>query len=421
MNLLDQEIEPAGADSIDDLTRPSYEGKTVLITGGTGSFGSTVTRKLVHRGCKQIRILSRDEAKQDAMRNSLEDGHNVRFYIGDVRDAQSVKSAMHGVDLVFHAAALKQVPSCEFFPLEAVATNVLGSANVIRAAVTRGVQTVVLLSTDKAVYPINAMGMSKALMEKVGQAAAREANGTGTRVCTVRYGNVMYSRGSVIPLFVKQLSEGKMLSVTEPDMTRFLMPLSHAVDLVEYALLMAEQGDVFIRKAPASTVGDLAIAVQNVFGKQVGMSRIGIRHGEKMYETLATAQELRLAEDMGEYYRIPLDDRDLNYDKYFKEGDEDTADPRRLPLPQCATAGRPRGRETVAQPAGDQRRRRVGGVTGQCHHRNRSRSPGEQASSGCISEPGCRRWHPTQMSASSRAPHTWTTPCCRRCFSVSTQ
>jgi UDP-N-acetylglucosamine 4,6-dehydratase/5-epimerase len=325
VELLDQEIEPSGSGSIDELSRPSYEGKTILITGGTGSFGSTVTRQLVHRGCKQIRILSRDEAKQDAMRNSLEDGHNVRFYIGDVRDPQSVKSAMHGVDLVFHAAALKQVPSCEFFPLEAVATNVIGSANVIRAAVAKGAQTVVLLSTDKAVYPINAMGMSKALMEKVGQAAAREANGTGTRVCTVRYGNVMYSRGSVIPLFVKQLREGKRLSVTEPDMTRFLMPLSHAVDLVEYALLMAEQGDVFIRKAPASTVGDLAIAVQNVFDKQVGMSRIGIRHGEKMYETLATAAELRLAEDLGDYYRIPLDDRDLNYDKYFKEGDEDTA------------------------------------------------------------------------------------------------
>jgi UDP-glucose 4-epimerase len=307
--------------------RPSYDGKTVLITGGTGSFGSTVVRQLVHRDCKQIRVLSRDEAKQDDMRNSLlGHGGNVRFYIGDVRDQVSVKAAMRGADLVFHAAALKQVPSCEFFPLEAVATNVLGSANVIRAAVAAGVQTVVLLSTDKAVYPINAMGMSKALMEKVGQAAAREADGTSTRVCTVRYGNVMYSRGSVIPLFVKQLKDGEPLTVTEPAMTRFLMPLTHAVDLVEYALLMARQGDLFVRKAPASTVADLATAVQNVFDKQVGVSHIGIRHGEKMYETLATAQELRLAEDLGDYYRIPLDDRDLNYAKYFSEGDDEVAD-----------------------------------------------------------------------------------------------
>ena len=304
---------------------PSYAGKTILITGGTGSFGSTVVRQLVERECKQIRILSRDETKQDEMRNTLRDGHNVRFYIGDVRDPQSVKGAMRGVDLVFHAAALKQVPSCEFFPLQAVATNVLGSGNVIREAVEAGAETVVLLSTDKAVYPINAMGMSKALMEKVGQAAAREAHGSGTRVCTVRYGNVMYSRGSVIPLFVAQLMAGRELSVTEPGMTRFLMPLREAVDLVEYALLMAEQGDVFIRKAPASTVGDLATAVQNVLGRQVGISRIGLRHGEKLFETLATAQELRHAEDLGDYYRIPLDDRDLNYDKYFKLGDEETA------------------------------------------------------------------------------------------------
>ena len=304
-------------------TRPSYEDKTILITGGTGSFGSTVVGHLLERGCKQIRVLSRDEAKQDAMRNNLPSGQTVRFYIGDVRDPSSVAGAMPGVDLVFHAAALKQVPSCEFFPLEAVATNVLGSANVIRAAAASGVHTVVLLSTDKAVYPINAMGMTKALMEKVGQAAAQSADGTGTRVCTVRYGNVMFSRGSVIPLFVSQLVAGKRLTVTEPSMTRFLMPLSQAVDLVEYALLMGEQGDVFVRKAPASTVGDLASAVQNVFGCHVGVSQIGTRHGEKLYETLATALELRHAEDLGDYYRIPLDDRDLNYDKYFNEGDEE--------------------------------------------------------------------------------------------------
>lgn len=346
MTLLQEEKLPTASPTVSaPQLELSYAGKTVLITGGTGSFGSTVVRQLVHRDCKQIRILSRDETKQDAMRNSLSGDANVRYYIGDVRDPLSVKGAMRGVDLVFHAAALKQVPSCEFFPLEAGATNVLGSGNVIRAAVAAGVQTVVLLSTDKAVYPINAMGMSKALMEKVAQAAAREADGSGTRVCTVRYGNVMYSRGSVIPLFVSQLSDGKKLSVTEPDMTRFLMPLAHAIDLVEYALLMGEQGDVFIRKAPASTVGDLATAVQNVFDTQVGMARIGIRHGEKMYETLATAQELRHAEDMGEYYRIPLDDRDLNYDKYFKEGNEEVAaiddfhshNAKRLSVPEVET------------------------------------------------------------------------------------
>lgn len=301
---------------------PSYADKTILITGGTGSFGSTVVHKLLHRGCRQIRVFSRDETKQDAMRNRLENGHNVRFYIGDVRDPASVAAAMRGVDMVFHAAALKQVPSCEFFPLEAVATNVLGSANVVRAGIAAGVESVVLLSTDKAVYPVNAMGMTKALMEKVAQAAAREAEDTGTRVCTVRYGNVMYSRGSVIPLFVAQLKEGLPLSLTEPSMTRFLMPLSQAVDLVEYALLRARHGDVFIRKAPASTIADLAAAVQNVFDRQVGTSQMGIRHGEKLYETLATAQELRLADDLGDYFRIPLDDRDLDYAKYFHEGDD---------------------------------------------------------------------------------------------------
>jgi UDP-glucose 4-epimerase len=304
---------------------PSYAGKTILITGGTGSFGSTVVQHLLDRDCLEIRIISRDEAKQDAMRGALPNGHNVRFYIGDVRDPLSVQGAMGGVDLVFHAAALKQVPSCEFFPLEAVATNVLGSANVIRAAVASGAEAIVLLSTDKAVYPINAMGMSKALMEKVGQAAAREAAGSGTRLCTVRYGNVMYSRGSVIPLFVDQIRAGKPLTVTEPTMTRFLMPLSDAVGLVEHALLHGRHGDTFVRKAPAATVGELAVAVQNLLGGGVGVTQLGVRHGEKLYETLATAHELRHAEDMGDYFRIPMDDRDLNYAKYFSEGDEQEA------------------------------------------------------------------------------------------------
>jgi UDP-glucose 4-epimerase len=304
---------------------PSYAGKTILITGGTGSFGSTVVRHLLDRNCREIRILSRDETKQDAMRGALPPGHNVKFYIGDVRDALSVQGAMLGVDLIFHAAALKQVPSCEFFPLEAVATNVLGSANVIRAAVAHGAEAIVLLSTDKAVYPINAMGMSKALMEKVGQAAARDAAGSGTRVCTVRYGNVMYSRGSVIPLFVDQIRAGKPVTVTEPTMTRFLMPLSHAVDLVEHALLHGRHGDTFVRKAPAATVGELATAIQNLLGSDVGVTQLGVRHGEKLYETLATAHELRNAEDMGDYFRIPMDDRDLNYAKYFSEGDEQEA------------------------------------------------------------------------------------------------
>lgn len=300
----------------------SYSDKTILITGGTGSFGSVVVNHLMEQGCREIRVLSRDETKQDDMRTTLPSDHNVRFYIGDVRDERSVEKTMRGTDLVFHAAALKQVPSCEFFPLEAVATNILGSANVVHAAVAHDVESVVLLSTDKAVYPINAMGMSKALMEKVGQAASREATGTGTLVCTVRYGNVMYTRGSIIPLFVAQLRAGRPLTITEPSMTRFLMPLTQAVDLVEHALFNANQGDLFIRKAPASTVADLGSAVQNVLGRQVGTLRIGMRHGEKLYETLATGHELRRAEDLGDYFRVPFDDRDLNYAKYFSEGDE---------------------------------------------------------------------------------------------------
>ncbi len=308
------------------MMKRSYAGKTILITGGTGSFGSTVVHHLLDRDCAEIRILSRDETKQDDMRTAMASAGNVRFYIGDVRDRASVDVAMRGAQLVFHAAALKQVPSCEFFPLEAVATNILGSSHVIASARHHEIESVVLLSTDKAVYPINAMGMTKALMEKVGQAAAREAAGSGTLVCTVRYGNVMYSRGSIIPLFVNQLMKSESLTITEPSMTRFLMPLSAAVDLVEHALFNAKHGDIFVRKAPAATIKDLASAVQNVFARQVGTTRIGVRHGEKMYETLATAQELRQSEDMGDYYRVPLDDRDLNYAKYFSEGDERQAD-----------------------------------------------------------------------------------------------
>lgn len=304
-----------------------YDDRTVLITGGTGSFGNTVVDHILRRGCKEVRILSRDETKQDDMRNRLRSLGNVRFFIGDVRDRTSVDRVMPGVDIVFHAAALKQVPSCEFFPLEAVATNVLGSANVIDSAVVHGVRTAVLLGTDKAVYPINAMGMTKALMEKVAQATARELalDSATTTVCTVRYGNVLYSRGSVVPLFVEQVKRGEPLAVTEPSMTRFLLPLAQAVDLVEFAFSNARNGDIFIRKAPASTIGDLAQAVQNIFDRQVGIKIIGIRHGEKPYETLATRQELRRAEDLGTYYRVQMDDRDLNYSLYFSEGDRQVA------------------------------------------------------------------------------------------------
>ncbi len=300
-----------------------YADKAVLITGGTGSFGTTMLEHLRDKGCREIRVFSRDESKQEVLRSRVQHWGNVRFYIGDVRDRHSVSHAMTGIDLVFHAAALKQVPSCEFFPMEAVATNVMGSSNVVEAAVAKGVESVVLLGTDKAVFPVNAMGMTKALMEKVMLAAARDLNlnGSATTVCGVRYGNVMYSRGSVIPLFVGQLKQHKVLTITEPSMTRFLLPLSEAIDLVELAFSHARNGDIFIRKAPASTIGDLATAVQNVFGREVGVRRIGVRHGEKLFETLATRHELHLAEDLGEYYRVPMDDRDLNYENYFSEGD----------------------------------------------------------------------------------------------------
>ena len=295
---------------------------TILITGGSGSFGQTMVHYALSTGAEQVRVFSRDEGKHDAMRSEIRDDR-VKYFIGDVRDRSSVDAAMRGVDRVFHAAALKQVPSCEFFPLEAVRTNVVGSENVIKSAIAHGVRSVVCLSTDKAVFPINAMGMSKALMEKVAQAAARElGNGSSTRVASVRYGNVMYSRGSVIPLFVKQVRSGRPITVTEPTMTRFLMPLRDSVTLVEFAMQQANQGDLFIKKAPASTVVDLADAIRHLFGvPEHPIETIGWRHGEKLFETLASAQELLNAEDLDTYWRIPLDDRDLNYGKYFSEGD----------------------------------------------------------------------------------------------------
>lgn len=293
---------------------------TVLITGGTGSFGRAMVRYLLPRGCGEIRIFSRDELKQDIMRNEFRDAR-LKFHIGDVRDLRSVAQALQGVDFVFHAAALKQVPSCEFFPMQAVMTNVMGSSHVIEQAVFHGVKAVVCLSTDKAVMPVNAMGMTKALMEKTTQAVARSLSDSDTRLTCVRYGNVMYSRGSVIPLFVQQIRQGKPLTVTEPGMTRFMLPLHTAVALVEFALEHGRQGEIFIRKAPAATVEDIAIALRNLFEADNPIETIGIRHGEKVFETLATKEELRRAEDMGDYFRIRLDDRDLNYDKYFVEGD----------------------------------------------------------------------------------------------------
>jgi UDP-glucose 4-epimerase len=293
---------------------------TILVTGGTGSFGSTMVRKLLEGNVREVRILSRDELKQHELRQALGDSR-VRFYLGDVRDEDSVRRATRGVDFVFHAAALKQVPSCEFFPLEAVRTNVLGSANVIEAADANGVQSVVCLGTDKAAYPINAMGMSKALMEKVAQAFARNNPTAGTTVSTVRYGNVMMSRGSVIPLFVEQVRGDTPMTLTDPDMTRFLMSLEDAVLLVEHAFEHARPGDLFIRKAPASTVGDLARAVSLAMGRAPDFRVIGTRHGEKLYETLATREELNRAEDQGDYYRVAVDARDLNYSEYFDEGD----------------------------------------------------------------------------------------------------
>ena len=304
-----------------------FRDKTLMITGGTGSFGNTVLKHFLESDVGEIRIFSRDEKKQDDMRHGLQQQHpglagKVRFHIGDVRDPQSVRDAMRGVDYVFHAAALKQVPSCEFFPMEAVRTNVIGTDNVLHAAIDEGVGKVVCLSTDKAAYPINAMGKSKAMMESIIYANAR--NGAGrTTICCTRYGNVMCSRGSVIPLFIKQIREGEPVTVTDPNMTRFLMNLDEAVDLVQFAFEHANPGDLFIQKAPASTIGDLAEAVQELFG-HTGTRVIGTRHGEKLYETLMTCEERLRAEDMGDYFRVHADTRDLNYDKFVVNGEVET-------------------------------------------------------------------------------------------------
>ncbi len=297
------------------------EDKVLLITGGTGSFGTAVLRKFINTDhFKEIRIFSRDEKKQDDMRNQFKND-KLKFYIGDVRDFNSVESAMRGVDYVFHAAALKQVPSCEFFPMQAVQTNVIGTQNVIDAAVRNGVKKVICLSTDKAAYPINAMGISKAMMEKVAVAASRNAG--ETVVCLTRYGNVMASRGSVIPLFVKQIKNNEPLTITDPKMTRFLMSLEEAVGLVLFAFEHGNPGDLFVNKAPAGTIGDLAQALKEIFNADNEVRIIGTRHGEKLYETLCTREEMEKAEDMGDFYRIPADNRDLNYAKYFSEGDKD--------------------------------------------------------------------------------------------------
>ncbi|HAM64177.1 MAG: UDP-glucose 4-epimerase [Firmicutes bacterium GWF2_51_9] len=295
-----------------------FSGKTLLITGGTGSFGNAVMKRFMHTDVKEIRIFSRDEKKQDDMRKLYHDDR-LKFYIGDVRDLASIKNAMHGVDYLFHAAALKQVPSCEFFPMEAVKTNVLGTDNVLTAAIEAKVKKVVCLSTDKAAYPINAMGISKAMMEKVFVAKAKTCD--TTVICGTRYGNVMASRGSVIPLFIDQIKAGNPLTVTDPNMTRFLMSLDEAVELVLFAYENAQAGDIMVQKSPASTVGDLALAVKELFASDVDIKVIGTRHGEKLYETLLTREEYLVAEDMGGFYRVPADKRDLNYDKFFVDGD----------------------------------------------------------------------------------------------------
>lgn len=306
-----------------------FNGSTLMITGGTGSFGNTVLKHFLESDIGEIRIFSRDEKKQDDMRHDLQAKHpkyanKVKFYIGDVRNIQSVKDAMHGVDYIFHAAALKQVPSCEFFPMEAVRTNIGGTDNVLHAAIEEGVKRVVCLSTDKAAYPINAMGISKAMMEHVIFANARvAAERGGTVICCTRYGNVMCSRGSVIPLFIEQIHAGNPITITDPNMTRFLMNLDEAVDLVKFAFEHANPGDLFIQKADASTIGDLAKAVQNLFGN-TGTNIIGSRHGEKLFETLMTREERLRAEDMGGYYRVAADGRDLNYDKATVNGDVKT-------------------------------------------------------------------------------------------------
>lgn len=296
-----------------------FEDKTLLITGGTGSFGNAVLKKFLDTDIKEIRIFSRDEKKQDDMRRIYKNDI-IKYYLGDVRDINSVRNAMHGVDLIFHAAALKQVPSCEFFPLEAVKTNVIGTDNVLTAAIEYGVKKVICLSTDKAAYPINAMGISKAMMEKVFIAKSRTVSPEKTIICGTRYGNVMASRGSVIPLFVEQIKNGLPLTVTNPKMTRFLMSMDEAIELVIYAFQHAQAGDIMVKKAPSSTIGDLALAIKEVFNADNEIKIIGTRHGEKQHETLLTKEEYLVAEDMGGFFRVPADKRDLNYDKYFIEG-----------------------------------------------------------------------------------------------------
>ena len=304
-----------------------FKGKTLLITGGTGSFGNAVLNRFLETDIKEIRIFSRDEKKQDDMRHEYQIkfpkvSSKIKFYIGDVRNLQSIKNAMHGVDYVFHAAALKQVPSCEFFPIEAVKTNVLGTENVLTAAIEAGVKKVICLSTDKAAYPVNAMGTSKAMMEKVAVAKARTVDADKTMICCTRYGNVMCSRGSVIPLWIDQIKNGDPITVTEPSMTRFIMSLEEAVDLVLFAFENGNCGDILVQKAPACTIETQAKAVCELFGgNEDDIKIIGIRHGEKMYETLLTNEECAKAIDMGDFYRVPADNRDLNYDKYFKQGD----------------------------------------------------------------------------------------------------
>ncbi|MEJ9228299.1 polysaccharide biosynthesis protein [Peribacillus butanolivorans] len=298
-----------------------FKDKTLLITGGTGSFGNAVMKRFLDTDIKEIRIFSRDEKKQDDMRK-LFNNDKLKFYLGDVRDLASVKNAMHGVDYVFHAAALKQVPSCEFFPLEAVKTNILGTDNVLTAAIDYGVKKVICLSTDKAAYPINAMGISKAMMEKVFVAKAKTVDPERTLICGTRYGNVMASRGSVIPLFIEQIKSGKPLTITDPNMTRYLMSLEEAVELVIFAFQNAVAGDIMVQKSPASYIGDLAQAIKELFKADNEIKVIGTRHGEKLYETLLTREEYVVAEDLGGFFRVPADKRDLNYEKYFAEGDK---------------------------------------------------------------------------------------------------
>ena len=297
-----------------------FEGKVILVTGGTGSFGGYFVNYLLGKSFKEVRVLSRDELKQEEMRLKFQ-SPQIKFYIGDVRDRSSVDDAMSGVDFVFHAAALKQVPTCEFFPMQATQTNVLGSRNVLDSAISHRVSKVVCLSTDKAVYPVNTLGITKALMEKVVESSARNLSEEDTILTIVRYGNVLFSRGSVIPLFLKQIEEEKDISVTEPEMTRFLLPLKEAIGLVTFALEQGRQGDIFVRKAPSCSIGDLAQALKNIFQSESKINIIGMRHGEKLYETLASKGELLRSEDMGDYIRVKIDDRDLNYNKYLNEGD----------------------------------------------------------------------------------------------------